>query len=190
MNTTKPIKSYKDIQKLKNYYLERGEYRNYLLVSVCLNSALRISDVLTLKWDRLYSFSSHRVKTHISIKEKKTGKRTEIFINAALKSAVKLYIKNKGLPSDNAYIFTGENTPNLPLTRTQAHRIIKSAGNALGLDISCHSLRKTFGYQAWKQGVPPVMLMKVYNHSAFSITKRYLGIEQEDKDKIFETVKL
>lgn len=27
--------------------------------------------------------------------------------------------------------------------------------------------------------------MVIYNHSSFQITKRYLGIEQDDKDRIF-----
>ena len=50
MKEAKPLRSIKDINKLKNYFLERGEYRNYLLVTVGLNTALRISDILKLKW--------------------------------------------------------------------------------------------------------------------------------------------
>ena len=56
--------------------------------------------------------------------------------------------------------------------------------------ISCHSLRKTFGYHAWKQGTPPALLMNIYNHSSYQITKRYLGIEQSDKDAVFEKIRL
>ena len=73
-------------------------------------------------------------------------------------------------------------------SRTQAYRIVKKAAAAT-LDethISCHSLRKTFGYHAWKKGTSPVLLMDVYNHSSFVITKRYLGIEQDDRDSLFE----
>ena len=55
--------------------------------------------------------------------------------------------------------------------------------------ISCHSLRKTFGYHAWKQSVPPAMLMDIYNHSSYQITKRYLGIDQDDKDQVFEKIR-
>lgn len=55
--------------------------------------------------------------------------------------------------------------------------------------ISCHSLRKTFGYHAWKQSVPPTMLMDIYNHSSYQITKRYLGIDQDDKDQVFEKIR-
>lgn len=49
-------------------------------------------------------------------------------------------------------------------------------------------MRKTFGYHAWKQGIPPALLMDIYNHSSYRITKRYLGIEQDERDDIFLTI--
>ena len=76
MNLTYPIRDYNDVQKLKNYYLEKNEYRNYLLITFCLNTALRISDVIGIKWSDVMD-SRNRIKPHIVIKEKKTGKGNE-----------------------------------------------------------------------------------------------------------------
>ncbi|MCL2676226.1 MAG: hypothetical protein FWE84_06605 [Firmicutes bacterium] len=56
--------------------------------------------------------------------------------------------------------------------------------------MASHSLRKTFGYFAWKSGVLPVMLMDIFNHSSFAITRRYLGISQDERDKVYLSMAL
>jgi integrase len=144
--------------------------------------------VLDLKWSDLLLQSSGKIKTHINIKERKTGKKTIIKINTALKSAIKLYIKKTDIT--NGYIFTNQRGGKL--SRVSAFSIVKKGGKAIELsyEISCHSLRKTFGYHAWKKGTPPAVLMQIYNHSNYNVTKRYLGIAQDDKDKVYGTVSL
>lgn len=41
-----------------------------------------------------------------------------------------------------------------------------------------------------KKGVPPALLMELYNHSSYRVTKQYLGIEQEDKDRVYLDIQL
>lgn len=94
------------------------------------------------------------------------------------------YYKEEELkPRNYALIVMGLNS---------AFRIIKKAADQCGLreHISCHSLRKTFGYYAWKQGIPPALLMSIYNHSSYEITKRYLCIDQQEKDKVYMEIQL
>ena len=187
MKEAKPLRSVKDINKLKNYFLERGEYRNYLLVTVGLNTALRISDILKLKWTDMFDIKNHRFRKYIELKEQKTGKTQTIYINKGIREAVEMYFVNGNMESE--YIFEGRKHG--PIDRVQVHRILKRACADTGIpDISCHSLRKTFGYQAWKRGAPPAILMNIYNHSSFTITKRYLGISQEDRDDIYRGIVL
>ena len=188
MSATQPIKSIEQVRKLKNYFIEKEEYRNFLLVSVCLNTALRISDILALKWDNVLNISTKRTKKYLQIKETKTGKTANIIINRAIKDAIKLFIKKEGI--DSEFMFSNKNGG--PITRENAFYIVKKAGISIGLEheISPHSLRKTFGYHAWKNGVPPAMLMELYNHSSYEVTKRYLGIDQDEKDRVFMDVAL
>ena len=88
------------------------------------------------------------------------------------------------------WIFENEKKPGNPISRVQAFRIVKKAARGCGLEgvISCHSLRKTFGYHAWKQGAEPALLMNIFNHSSYTNTVRYLGIEQDDRDRIFRNI--
>ena len=196
MNLAQPIKKVKDLEKFKNYYkVVKPNYRNELLIILGLNTALRISDILSLKWEYVYDFEKKEYRDHIVIIEQKTGKFSQIYINSNVLSALREYKgylnEKKRKIKPDTYLFCHSNK-NVPITRTQAFRIIKEASDSCHLEgvISCHSLRKTFGYHAWKQGVPPALLVTIFNHSSFDITKRYLGIEQDDKDKIFKKIKL
>lgn len=188
MCTTAPIKNKRELTMFRNYYKNIQYHpRNYALIVLGLNSALRISDILSLRWRDVYLDSHRGYRTHLYITEMKTGKENVIAINKALQEALEFYRKSLRHFDRNQYIFESQKTPHGKISRSQAFRIIKKAAAYCGLGekISCHSLRKTFGYHAWKNGTPPAMLMSIYNHSSYEITKRYLGIEQLEKDDVF-----
>ena len=65
MGTTNPIRGKRELEKFKNYYLEKEKYRNYLLIIMGLNTALRISDILKLRWNDVYDFQNKRYRSHI-----------------------------------------------------------------------------------------------------------------------------
>ena len=50
MSKTDPIKNTEDIRRLKDYFLHKNQYRNYAMVTVALNTSLRIGDLLGLTW--------------------------------------------------------------------------------------------------------------------------------------------
>lgn len=198
MNTAQPIRDVNDLKTLKNYYaLVDPNPRNYLLIILGLNTALRISDLLTLKWADVYDFRKKGSRQHIELTEQKTGKYSCIYLNSSIQGALanywNYYGEKKGQPiTASDFLFSGRGTQGNPISRVQAFRIIRKAANSCNLNgcISCHSLRKTFGYYAWQQGTSPALLMSIYNHSSFRVTQRYLGIEQDDRDQVFQNIEL
>lgn len=55
--------------------------RNYALVTLGINSALRISDILSLIFQDVYDFDRGCFKSHILIRECKTGKIKKLLLN-------------------------------------------------------------------------------------------------------------
>ena len=199
MKITQPIRDIAELKKIKRYYREvKPNKRNSLLVVCGLNTALRISDILKLRWKDVYNENLLSFKSHIDVKEQKTGKKTTVFINKNLKEAFASFLKDiiakKGKLCEvmEQFIFLGQKSTDKPISRIQAFRIISEAAKKclLSHKVSCHSLRKTFEYHAWKKGVSPALLTSIYNHSSYKITTRYLGIEQDDRDEVFELVNL
>lgn len=188
MATTQPIRDKTDVKKFMAYYSDsKPNPRNYSLIVLGLHTALRISDILELRWKDLYQFQKQCYVEHLLVYEKKTGKSSLIALNHQVIDALEAYRRQRN-PNPDDFIFCKKTDSSRSLCRSQAYRIVKEAAEHTLSEthISCHSLRKTFGYHAWKQGTSPVLLMDVYNHSSFVITRRYLGIDQDDRDNLFQ----
>ena len=101
-------------------------------------------------------------------------------------------MKYKYPDAQDDYVFYSKNNAQKHISRNRAWHIIKQAAldNHIDGNISCHSLRKTFGYHAWKLGGQPALIMEIYNHSNIEITKRYLSIDQDEKDCLFHKINL
>ena len=189
MASTEPIRDKKQLKALADYFLQKGQLRNYTLIITGTYTALRISDLLRLKWSDVYDEEKQVFRKHISITEQKTNKRKTIALNQQVLNALRqCYCHRKG-----EFIFTNNRKKPKAISRVQAWRIIHAAVTAIGIEgnISCHSLRKTWGYHAWTSGaVSPVIIMEIYNHSDYNVTKRYLGVTQDDLDAAYLSIKL
>ena len=57
MGTTQPIRNKDELAAFRMFYKDiHPNRRNYCLIVMGLNTALRISDLLKLKWDNVYNF--------------------------------------------------------------------------------------------------------------------------------------
>jgi integrase len=188
MAAAQPIRNKKDIARLAGYLLKQGQPRNHLLVVLGACTALRVSDLLHLTWADVYDEAGGQFKTHLTLTEQKTGKQSVIALNRQALGALRLCFAYRRGP----YLFAGRRKNGSPISRVQAWRIIRAAARAIGLDgpVCCHSLRKTFGYHAWKSGVSAVVIMDIFNHSSYEVTRRYLGVCQDDRDRAYMRCKL
>lgn len=146
-----------------------------------INTGLRISDILSLK------VRDVKDKSHIIIKEKKTKKNKRFPVNYTLKEEIEKYIKGM---NDEDYLFPSRKGDR-PITRERAFVILDQAGKEVGIDdIGTHSLRKTFGYHFYNRTKDVALLQDIFNHSAPSVTLRYIGINQDIIDKSLENFSL
>lgn len=169
MNTVQPIRDKDIIEKFKRELLKRN-YRDYMMFIIGINAGLRISDILSLK------VKDVREQTHIKINEKKTGKLKRFKINLHLKGEIDNYITGM---SDNDWLFPSRKGDK-PITRVQAYRILNDVAEKIGIqEVGTHTMRKTFGYWHYKQYKDVAILQEIFNHSAPSITLRYIGINSD-----------
>lgn len=123
----------------------------------------------------------------LQLTEKKTGKEKKIKINDSLRKLCAEYIKNAGL-SYESYLFPSKKGGYIG--RIQAYRVLKECAELIGIqNFGTHSLRKTWGYWTYKKSLHNIgLIMDTFNHSSQSITLRYIGINQDQKDKLYTLV--
>ena len=155
-------------------------YKMSLLIAIGCFTGLRISDILALRWKQILGVSE------FTIIEKKTGKKRTIRLNPQLQKHISEcyeHIKPIGI---NAPILVSQKGTVFSIQRINV--ILKEIKKMYQLKIknfSCHSLRKTFGRQVYNMNgenseLALIKLMELFNHSSVAITKRYLGLRQEE----------
>lgn len=197
MNAVEPIRDIKTIKRMRAV-LKSQSTRNELLFILGINVGIRISDILKLKFVDLIKPNKKTIKKSVTIKEKKTGKTKTFYIGDVVAKVLESYMKELSTFDLDDYIFKSRKGENKPITRQQAYRILNNAAEFIGLierdpntgvliggEIGTHTLRKTFGFHAYKNGVSLELLMSLFNHSSKEITLRYIGITEEQKKAVY-----
>ena len=178
--TTADFLVWSDAMNLIRKLAKDNNYKMSLLIALGCFTGLRISDILALRWNQILGVSE------FTIIEKKTSKKRTLRLNLQLQEHIQecyehiqpIGVKAPILVSQKGTIFTIQ----------AINRIFKDIKKKYKVKIknfSCHSLRKTFGRQVYNMNsenseLALVKLMELFNHSSVSITKRYLGLRQEE----------
>ena len=164
------------IRKLAN----DGNYKMSLLIALGCFTGLRISDILALRWEQILSTEE------FTIIEKKTGKKRVLRLNSQLQHHIQECYEHIQPIGQKAPILVSQKGTVFTIQRINV--ILKEIKRKYRLKVknfSCHSLRKTFGRQVYNMNsenseLALVKLMELFNHSSLAITKRYLGLRQEE----------
>ena len=183
MEFVQPIRDRKAIDRMKKV-LKSQNIRDYLLFVLGINSGLRVSDLLALRVSDVID-GNGVVKDRISMREKKTGKSKNFPIGKNAKKAIQEYAETIEAEGDMPLFRSRRG--NYAITRVQAYRILNEAARTVGIKekIGTHTLRKTFGYHAYKSGYDLSQIQKLLNHSSPGVTLRYIGITQDQLDEIY-----
>ena len=165
--TTSDYLPFTEYQRLVKNLEDEGEYRwaAYCLLSFCL--ALRVSDILKLKWEDVY----HAQTTKVVLYDK------------------------MGRPAMSNYIVT--NKHGNPVSRQYLNVIVKLWKKKYSLELgnfSTHTFRKTFGrYVYEKMGRSQeslVYLNHIFRHTSIQTTMIYIGIRDDEVGGIFNSIEV
>ena len=178
--TTADFLVWSDAMNLIRKLAKDGNYKISLLIALGCFTGLRISDILTLRWKQILHVEE------FTIIEKKTGKKRTPRLNPQLQQHIAECYEQIQPLGINAPILVSQKGTIFTVQRINV--ILKEVKRKYRLKVknfSCHSLRKTFGRQVYNMNsdnseLALVKLMELFNHSSLAITKRYLGLRQEE----------
>ncbi|MBN6887849.1 site-specific recombinase XerD [Cytobacillus horneckiae] len=187
MEFVDPIRDIGSINEIKRE-LKKQSQRDVLLFVLGINTGIRVSDLLYLKVKDLWDGKG--IKEFLYIKGDKIEEVRAFYLNNSIKNELTSYMNLFDF-SENDYLFKSKKNEQ-PITRQQAYRIINNAAKKVGVagKIGTHTLRKTFGYHAYRKGIAISILMSIYNHHTPAETLRYIGINKNEQQLIKVDVNL
>jgi len=175
-----PLRTLQEIEDMKQSLRRWCGERDRFMFEFGINTGLRVSDIVGLR------VRDVRGKAYFNVLEGKTKKPRRVFLKG-IQPEIEAYTRDMD-PED--WLFPSRKG-NGHITETQAYRALVKAGEMIDRnDIGTHTMRKTFGYHHYKRNKDVAVLQEIFNHSAPSITKRYIGIRQDEIDESLEGFKL
>ena len=187
-NTTSDYMEWSTMLNLVRRLYRDRYFRISLLIGCGCFFGLRISDLLSLTWEMLLDGDS------FMIQEKKTGKRRIIRINPNFRLHIEDCFTALDIQDRSEKCFLSKKKTVYSIQRINV--ILKEIRERYNLKIehfSTHTFRKTFGRQVVEQAgenseMALIKLSELFNHSSPQITRRYLGLRQEELMEVYDSL--
>ena len=136
MKEVQPIRDTKKIDAMKAIMKGESNYRDLLLFVLGINTGLRISDILALKWGSFITGGRLlKAGDQLNVVEIKTKKLKTFMINRSVAEALKLYYDSLGSPNPDDPVFSSRKTDDgtlQPITRIAAWQMLNRYANMVG----------------------------------------------------------
>lgn len=153
--------------------------RNKFLLLFGINTGLRVSDIVVLKVGQI----NNTVKP--IIKEQKTGKKKRLYLSS-IQDLIHNYCDQK---QDSDWLFPSRQGGHISVN--DVYKMFRKVRQQLGRDdIGTHTMRKTYGYWFYKSTHDLATLQLLFNHSSENITKRYIGVTEDDMENSLKGFKI
>lgn len=166
------------------------EYKFSLLIGMGAFTGLRISDILSIRWCDVLD------KEVLHLNEKKTDKHRSIKLNNELKELIKESYQLMGNPPIDELVFVnkyGTKQINVQWVNVKLKELFEKY-SIKTTNPSTHCLRKSFGRKVWENNnyseKSLVLLSEIFNHSSVQITKKYLGIKEEEIFDVYDQLSI
>lgn len=185
--TTADYLPYEEYKAVLNKLHEDKFHRDELYFVIAFSTALRVSDIIQLRWNDVLDRSSFLWT------EQKTGKTRRINLNQNVQKKLSELYQLLGKPYKGWYLFKDSLDENItPQTINRRLKGIKDRYVLAIGNFSTHTFRKTFGryvYEKMNRSQEALLLLcMIFNHSNPTVTLRYLGIRQDEINNVFESI--
>ncbi len=162
--------------------------RDKILFSLGIYTGLRVSEIISLKQDQVFTTSGIKYTLVVYRLKKKNTVYSEIPIVAKLREALIEY--RKTITVESEWLFPSDESSCGHLTRVAAHNILTSVFKELKWEgAKTHSMRRTMLTTLSRAGVPLRTVQDISGHSNLTQLQAHLEVHPDDKHKALSFLK-
>ena len=194
-----PIKDTQMLNQVLTTLRDNFKYgqRNYTIFQVGKATLLRVSEVISLSKADVFEGNGD-IKRNAYIVDKKTKKQNTLYLRPVEDDLLKYQnwlmryqMDNPKMKVyDSPWLFPSFANPDNHISGHTYYEVMQKVGDLLGINyLGTHTMRKTGAYRVYEQSNHNIgLVMKLLNHSSEAVTLNYLGLDQESREHILDSI--